>query len=48
MDWRIPLFKIYWEKEDIEMVKDAIQKTDKDEVKIFAGGRCINESKKYI
>ncbi len=24
MIWKIPLFKIYWDKEDIEMVRDAI------------------------
>ena len=26
MNWKIPLFKIYWDKEDIEMVKEAIQR----------------------
>jgi len=26
MDWKIPLFKIYWDKQDIEMVKEAIQR----------------------
>jgi len=26
MDWKIPLFKIYWDEEDIEMVKEAIQR----------------------
>lgn len=26
MDWKIPLFKIYWDDEDTEMVKDAIQR----------------------
>lgn len=26
MDWKIPLFKIYWDDEDIEMVKEAIQR----------------------
>jgi len=26
MDWRIPLFKIYWDQEDIEMVKEAISR----------------------
>ncbi len=26
MNWKIPLFKIYWDEEDIEMVKDAIQR----------------------
>lgn len=26
MDWRIPLFKIYWDEEDIRMVKEAIQR----------------------
>lgn len=26
MGWQIPLFKIYWDNEDIEMVKDAIQR----------------------
>ena len=26
MDWKIPLFKIYWDDEDIEMVKGAIQR----------------------
>lgn len=26
MDWKIPLFKIYWDDEDIEMVNQAIQR----------------------
>jgi perosamine synthetase len=26
MNWKIPLFKIYWDKEDIRMVKDTIQR----------------------
>jgi len=26
MDWKIPLFKIYWDKEDIGMVTDTIQR----------------------
>jgi len=26
MNWKIPLFKIYWDEEDVEMVKDAIQR----------------------
>ncbi len=26
MDWKIPLFKIYWDEQDVEMVKDAIQR----------------------
>lgn len=26
MDWQIPLFKIYWDEDDVEMVKDAIQR----------------------
>ncbi len=26
MDWKIPLFKIYWDEEDVEMVKEVIQK----------------------
>jgi len=26
MGWKIPLFKIYWGEEDVEMVKDAIQR----------------------
>ena len=26
MDWKIPLFKIYWDEEDIEMVKKSIQR----------------------
>ena len=26
MDWKIPLFKIYWDEEDIEMVADAIRR----------------------
>lgn len=26
MNWKIPLFKIYWDEEDIKMVKAAIQK----------------------
>lgn len=26
MDWKIPLFKIYWDEEDIRMVTDAIQR----------------------
>ena len=26
MDWKIPLFKIYWDEEDIRMVKEAIQR----------------------
>ncbi|MFQ5888372.1 MAG: DegT/DnrJ/EryC1/StrS family aminotransferase [Candidatus Hydrothermarchaeales archaeon] len=26
MDWKIPLFKIYWDDEDIEMVKKSIQR----------------------
>ena len=26
MNWKIPLFKIYWDEEDIAMVKDAIQR----------------------
>lgn len=26
MDWKIPLFKIYWDEEDAEMVKDTIQR----------------------
>ena len=26
MDWKIPLFKIYWDREDIEMAKEAIQR----------------------
>jgi len=26
MDWKIPLFKIYWDDEDIDMVNDAIQR----------------------
>ena len=26
MDWKIPLFKIYWDDRDIEMVNEAIQK----------------------
>jgi len=26
MDWKIPLFKIYWDEEDIGMVTDAIQR----------------------
>lgn len=23
MDWKIPLFKIYWDEEDVKMVTDA-------------------------
>jgi perosamine synthetase len=26
MNWKIPLFKIYWDQEDIEMVKEAISR----------------------
>ena len=26
MDWKIPLFKIYWDEEDVETVKEAIQR----------------------
>jgi perosamine synthetase len=26
MSWKIPLFKIYWDKEDIKMVNEAISK----------------------
>jgi perosamine synthetase len=26
MDWKIPLFKIYWDKEDIKMVNEAISR----------------------
>ncbi len=26
MDWKIPLFKIYWDDEDIEVVKKSIQR----------------------
>jgi len=26
MNWKIPLFKIYWDEEDIKMVKDTIQR----------------------
>ena len=26
MDWKIPLFRIYWDHQDVEMVKAAIQK----------------------
>jgi len=26
MDWKIPLFKIYWDEEDVGMVKEAIQR----------------------
>ena len=26
MNWKIPLFKIYWDQDDIEMVKEAIQR----------------------
>lgn len=26
MDWRIPLFKIYWDEKDVKMVTDAIQR----------------------
>jgi perosamine synthetase len=26
MDWKIPLFKIYWDEKDIEMVSEAIQR----------------------
>ena len=26
MDWKIPLFKIYWDDDDIEMVKQSIQR----------------------
>lgn len=26
MDWKIPLFKMYWDEEDVEMVKEAIQR----------------------
>lgn len=26
MNWKIPLFKIYWDEEDIKMVKEAIQR----------------------
>ena len=26
MDWKIPLFKIYWDEEDIEIVKETIQR----------------------
>ena len=26
MDWRIPLFKIYWDEQDVELVKEAIQR----------------------
>ena len=26
MNWKLPLFKIHWDEEDIEMVKDAIQR----------------------
>jgi perosamine synthetase len=25
MRWKIPLFKIYWDKEDVRMVSDAIK-----------------------
>ena len=25
MNWKIPLFKMYWDEEDVEMVKDTIQ-----------------------
>jgi len=26
MDWKIPLFKIYWDEADVELVKEAIQR----------------------
>ena len=26
MDWKIPLFKIYWDEEDVQMVRETIQK----------------------
>jgi len=26
MDWKIPLFKIYWDEEDVRMVKEAIER----------------------
>ena len=26
MDWKIPLFKIYWDEEDVEKVKESIQR----------------------
>ncbi len=26
MDWKIPLFKIYWDDEDIEMVTESVQR----------------------
>ena len=26
MNWKIPLFKIYWDEEDIKMVNEAIQR----------------------
>jgi hypothetical protein len=26
MDWKIPLFKIYWDEEDVKMVREAIER----------------------
>jgi len=26
VDWKIPLFKIYWDEEDIEMVNEAVRR----------------------
>jgi len=26
MDWKIPLFKIYWDEDDVKMVKEAVQR----------------------
>jgi len=26
MDWKIPLFKIYWDESDIKLVTEAIQR----------------------
>ena len=26
MDWKIPLFKIYWEEDDIKLVEEAIRR----------------------
>jgi len=47
MDWKIPLFKIYWDEEDIAMVKDAIQRGMFWAVNLGVGrfkqmhGRCL-------
>lgn len=43
MDWKIPLFKIYWDDEDIEMVKRAIQRG-----MFWAAGPDITEFEKLL